>query len=117
MRYIVIALIFITSAACAQEKYHAGVFSFNLTAKVDMNISISDSTVIFKSMGKKEFWTITNATESAIYITDGTATDRLKVTPATGKLKGFSYDHILNIEKDSRFNGGGKVSYFCKKIH
>jgi hypothetical protein len=117
MRYIVIALFFITSAACAQEKYHAGVFSFNLTVKIDMNISIADSTVTFESMEKKELWTVTNSTESAIYITDGTATDRLKVHPAAGKLKGFSYDHIINIEKDSRFNGGGQVSYFCKKFH
>lgn len=99
---------------CAGQTYHVGATTAaGYTVKMNMQIIVGDSTLTIKGGGAEQSRKITNKTDVAIYVTDGTATDRYTISKLPGKIKGFAYTHVLGFEADKRFSSAQSIIYYC----
>lgn len=100
---------------CNAQEYTVGAMSGNgFSIRIEGRITIADSLITFDIDGKQEIKKVLNRTGYNVYITDGTATDRLTITPMSGKMKGVAYNHTIVYDADKRFSSA-QVIYYCKK--
>jgi hypothetical protein len=113
-------LLTITLAAgmfqASSQHFKVGAMTVSgVTVKMNAELSISDSTMVFMSSDQNTKSKIVNRNEFEVYITDGTATDKLTMTPLSGSIKGFKYDYTIVHTRDKRFSQDGELIYFCRR--
>ena len=100
-----------------QQVYHVGVVSSgDYIMKLPGEIVFADSTVTFKFEGKQTSKKIVNRTESVVYVTDGTAVDRITITPMVGSIKGLNYNVTVVVDPDAKFRQP-QIIYFTSSRH
>jgi len=110
---------FVLNPLLAQKQvFDIGVLSSaGSTAKLPGEFIISDSIVtIGFSTGK----TIKQVKEvmpdhQTIYVTDGTAVDRISISTYSGKISGYKFDCVITYHPDSRFTSDPVIKYFCRR--
>jgi hypothetical protein len=114
---LVFLLIAILATVChGQDVYKVGVMNAGGTiTRFDLEIVVTDSTFSTVYNGQATTEKIINkASEHTFYTTDGTATNKVVITPISGKLMRFEYDHSIAVTQDQQF-GGLQLFYFAKK--
>lgn len=115
---VLITLILATFQCSAQnDAFEFGVMTAanGYTMKLSGDLSFVDSVYTMKVADKVVTQKIVNRTADAVYVTDGTATNKLAIAAMTGKIKGFAYDHVITLHQDARFSNTGTVMYYCRK--
>lgn len=98
-----------------KASYIVGAVTTNgFTMKLPGEVIIGDSTVITKFNGNVDEKRIVNVSGTTVYVTDGTLTDQMVISPFVGKQKGFAYDHSIVINLDNKIKGG-QIIYWCKR--
>jgi hypothetical protein len=108
---LIILLVLLCQGAMAQV-YQVGVISSGgMVMKYAGEIAVSDSTISFNIGSQQSKKKIQSKSDNVIYLTDGTAIDRLTITPITGKLKGFMYTCMILYSPDKKFSSQDMIYY------
>jgi hypothetical protein len=116
MKYF-ITFAFLTAFSTGYAQlFDVGAYSATgVSGKLEGRIMLNDTVYVFNSAGKEIKRTIQNKTENDVYVTDGTAVDKLSIALMSGKVKGFSYTHVITYQADTRFNQAGPILYYCRQ--
>jgi hypothetical protein len=116
MKYLLTIVLVAAFSTTFAQLFEVGAYSAQgASGKLEGKIIITDSLYVFNFSGKETKRTIQNKTENDVYITDGTAVDKLSIALMSGKVKGFSYTHVITYQADTRFNQAGPILYYCRK--
>lgn len=111
--FLMVAL-FVQSATMAQV-YDAGAVLMNgtvLAEKYEAQLIIDNSVFYLDAEGINESRKIVNNQKNVLYVTDGTAIDRITIVKKSGKIAGFSFTYVLTYQHDTRWSNGTTV-YYC----
>ncbi len=112
MKRILILLLFLSTASYAQTEYWIGSAHIKGSIiRIVGKMILTDSTVTFDFNGSIEVKKIENKTNKYIYVTDGTAIDRITITQNQGTKKGFDHNYMIAIDTDARFNPSEIIYY------
>jgi hypothetical protein len=116
MKYL-LTILFLTAFSTAfAQLFEVGAYSAQgASGKLEGTIILTDTAYVFNSSGREIKRSIQNKTENDVYVTDGTSVDKLSIALMSGKLKGFSYTHVITYQADTRFNQAGPILYYCRK--
>lgn len=117
---LIISLTFLGSSKAQNYngRYVVGLMgSSGSVIKFTLSIEINDSTVVTSVNGQVDIRKIKSRSGSYIYTGDDVVTDRIMINPIEGRLKGFSYNHALVLDFDSKYQTTPTVTYFAQKVN
>lgn len=93
----------------------SAVSAIGVNAKLNGEILLTDSVFYVKVGPDEQTKRISNRPdENTIYVTDGTAVDKMTIARSPGKIIGVKYDYLITYQQDMRF-GGQRMVYYCTK--
>jgi hypothetical protein len=116
MKIVLISLFLTMAIQGTAQVYDVGVVSSNnYMSKVTGILTFTDSTYITRFNNQEAVKKISNRSGvNVVYVTDGTSTDKIVISPMPGKVKGFTYDHTILLDQDAKFAGATQVIFFCR---